>query len=304
MDFFSVHILGCGSARPTGRHKPACQVISLRGKLFMIDCGEAAQMAFNRQGLNLSRLGHIFISHNHGDHVFGLPGLISTMALLGRTAELHIHAPKELRAYLDVVERLYCEGIDYKITFHEVDTKSHQIIFEDRSIKVWSIPLSHRIPTCGYLFCENTGLPHIKREMIDAYNIPVSQINNIKAGAGWTAEDGQVLTHEMLTTPPTPPRQFAYCSDTIFRPELSEMVKGVDLLFHEATYPESLLYRAKQTYHSTAREAAEVAKKAQAKKLCIGHFSARIYDEESLLKEAKDVFPNTVLANEGLRIDL
>ncbi|MDO5489022.1 MAG: ribonuclease Z [Bacteroidaceae bacterium] len=304
MEPFSVHILGCGSARPTYRHKPACQVVSLRGKLFMIDCGEGAQMAFNRQGLNLSRLGCIFISHNHGDHVFGLPGLISTMALLGRTAELHIYGPKEVKAFIDMVEQLYCEGIDYKITFHAVDTKSHQIVFEDRSIKVWSIPLEHRIPACGYMFCEKAGLPHIKREMIDAYNIPVCQINNIKAGAGWTAEDGQVLTHEMLTVPAAPTRSFAYCSDTIYKPGLSSLIKGADLLFHEATYPEKLLYRAKQTYHSTARQAAEAAKNAQVKKLCIGHFSARIYDEVSLLKEAQDVFANTILANEGLTIEL
>lgn len=270
----------------------------------MIDCGEGAQIEFNRQGLNLNRLGHIFISHNHGDHVFGLPGLISTMALLGRTAELHIFAPSEVKAYLDMFVGLYCEGISFQVIFHDVDTKTHQIVFEDRSITVWSIPLEHRIPTCGYMFSEKTGLPHIKRNMIDAFNIPVSQINNIKAGAGWTTEDGTELTHEMLTTPAAPSRSFAYCSDTLYKPELAEMIKGADLLFHEATYQENLLYRATQTHHSTGRQAAELALKASVKKLCIGHFSARIRCEIDLLEEAKEVFPNTILANEGLVIAL
>ncbi len=304
MEAFSVHILGCGSARPTGLHKPSSQVVSLRGKLFMIDCGEAAQMEFNRQGLSLSRLGHIFISHNHGDHVFGLPGLISTMALLGRTAELHVYGPEKVGEFLQTIGRLYCEGIDFHIVFHPVDTRTHQIVFEDRSVEVWSIPLEHRIPTCGYLFREKSGLPHIRREMIDAFNIPVSQINNIKAGAGWTTADGTTLPPELLTTPASPTRRFAYCSDTIDLPKLSGILQGADLLFHEATYNDEMLFRAKQTCHTTATQAATLAKQAGVKQLCIGHFSARIRDEKELLQEARNIFPNTLLAREGLAIKL
>ncbi len=304
MEPFSVHILGCSSARPTGLHKPSSQVVSLRGKLFMTDCGEAAQMEFNRQGLSLSRLGHIFISHNHGDHVFGLPGLVSTMPLLGRTAELHIYGPERVGDFLDTIIRLYCEGIDFHIMFHPVDTRRHQIVFEDRSVEVWSIPLEHRIPTCGYLFREKGGLPHIRREMIDAFHIPLSQINNIKAGAGWTSEDGTHLTHEMLTTPAAPPRSYAYCSDTLYLPRLGEMLQGIDLLFHEATYNDEMLFRARQTCHPTASHAATLARDSGVQQLCIGHFSARIHDEQQLLREARDIFPNTLLAREGLVIKL
>lgn len=304
METFDLHILGCGSAKPTSRHMPTCQVIEARGKLYMIDCGEAAQMAFNRQGLKMNRLGHIFISHNHGDHVFGLPGLISTMALLGRTAELHIHAPKQLKAFIDLITDIYCQDIGYQILFHEVDTTTHQIIFEDRTLEVWSLPLQHRIPCCGFLFKEKPSLPHIRREMIDAYEIPLSQINNIKAGASWTTADGTVIPHEKLTTPSYPPRSYAYCSDTLYLPHLTEFVKGVNLLFHEATYPESMLARAKETCHSTAAQAARMAKDAEAKKLCIGHYSGRIKNEKAHLAEATAIFNSTILAAEGKTIHI
>jgi len=270
----------------------------------MIDCGEGAQTAFARQGLNMNRLGHIFISHNHGDHAFGLPGLISTMALLGRTADLHIHGPQQLGDFLEVIMKIYCEGLPYQVLFHPVDTTSHQIIFQDRSVEVWSLPLSHRIPCNGFLFREAPGLPHIRREMIDAYGIPVCQINNIKAGASWTTEDGTVIPHERLTTPADEPRSFAYCSDTAYLPHLAEWLKGTTLLFHEATYPEEFLARAQETCHSTARQAAMIAKEARVGRLCIGHYSGRIKDEQAHLKEATEIFPNTVLANEGLVLKL
>lgn len=265
----------------------------------MIDCGESAQIGFNRQGLKMNRLGHIFISHNHGDHVFGLPGLISTMGLLGRTADLHIHAPKQLKTFTDLISKIYCQDIGYEILFHEVDTTEHKIIFEDRSLEVWSLPLQHRIPCCGFLFREKPSLPHIRRELIDAYEIPLSQINNIKAGASWTTEDGQTIPHERLTLPSDAPRSYAYCSDTTYMPHLAELVKGVNLLFHEATYPNSMLPRATETCHSTAAQAASIAQKADAKKLCIGHYSGRIKDEKAHLAEATDIFKETILAAEG-----
>lgn len=304
MEQFCIHILGCGSARPTRQHKPSCQVVSMRGKLFMADCGEGVQLELNRHGLNLNRLGHIFVTHNHGDHVFGLPGLISTMGLLGRTADLHIYGPAKVKALLDVVEQVYVQGLDFEVHFHPVDTTQHQMIYNDRSMSVWSLPLSHRIPCCGYLFKEKEGLPHIRREMIDAFGIPVSQINNIKAGAGWTANDGTVLSHQMLTTPATPTRSYAYCTDTIYQPHLAEMVQGVDLLYHEATYTDELQLQATKYFHSTARQAATVARDAQVKRLCIGHFSASIHSEQELLAQAQEVFPHTTLANEGLRLQL
>ena len=299
MEPFNIHILGCGSAKPSARHNSACQVVEIRGKLYMIDCGEGAQVEFACQRLNINRLGHIFISHNHGDHVFGLPGLISTMGLLDRTAPLHIYGPQMLQKLLDVALGVYCQGMGYEVTFHPVDTTQHQLIFEDRSIEVWSLPLHHRVPCCGFLFREKPCLPHIRREMIDAFHIPLSQINNIKAGASWTTDDGTLIPHENLTTPADPPRSYAYCSDTAYMPELAPLVRGCNLLYHEATYPDELEDQAREYCHSTASQAAQVALEAQAKRLCIGHYSLRIKDEAAHLREAQAVFPKTMLTHEG-----
>lgn len=270
----------------------------------MIDCGEGAQIQMQKMNLPMARIGHIFISHNHGDHVFGLPGLISTMALLGRTADLHIHGPQQLQEYLDNVIRIYCEGIAFQIIFHPIDTRVHNIIFKDRSVSVWSIPLQHRIPCSGFLFRETPPLPHIRREMIDAFNIPFSQINNIKAGASWTTEDGTVIPHERLVTPAEKARSYAYCSDTIYLPCITQILQDVTLLYHEATYPDDLQMRAQETLHSTASQAATIARDSHVEKLCIGHFSARVKEEELLLAEATAIFPQTRLAFEGLNIKL
>jgi ribonuclease Z len=270
----------------------------------MIDCGEGAQAQMQMMGLSMANIGHIFISHNHGDHIFGLPGLIGTMDLLGRTAELHIHGPQQVGELLDFLQRTYYAEIGYKVLFHPVDTQQHALVYEDRSITVHSIPLRHRLPTAGYLFREKPGLPHIRRDMIDAYQIPVSQINNIKAGASWTTEDGTLIPHERLTTPATPPRSFAYCSDTVYLPELKDIIRGVNLLYHEATYLHERALRAEQTLHTTAVQAATLAKDAEVGKLCIGHFSAAIKDEDALLREARSIFPRTILANEGLVVGI
>ena len=304
METFEVNILGCGSAKPTLRHLPSSQIVNIRSKYYMIDCGEGAQIQMQKMRLPMARIGHIFISHNHGDHVFGLPGLISTMALLGRTADLHIHGPQQLQEFLDEIMRVYCEGITFKTIFHPIDTRVHNIIYEDRSVTVWSIPLQHRIPCSGFLFRETPPLPHIRREMIDAFNIPFSQINNIKAGASWTTEDGTVIPNERLVTPAEKARSYAYCSDTAYQPHLAEMMQDVTLLYHEATYPEEFIKRAQETLHSTASQAATIAKGSHAEKLCIGHFSARVKDEKALLAEATAIFPQTRLAFEGLNIKL
>ena len=271
----------------------------------MIDCGETAQIGFARQGLKLNRLGHIFISHNHGDHIFGLPGLVSTMALLGRTADLHIHAPQQTKPLIDLVTEIYCQGIDYQILFHEIDTTKHQLIFEDRSLEVWSLPLQHRIPCSGFLFREKPTLPHIRRELIDAYGIPLSQINNIKAGASWTTDDGTVIPHERLTLPAAPPRSYAYCSDTTADRRIVASVRGVNTIFHDATYGDDGVAFAASYGHSTARQAADTARRAGAERLIIGHFSKRYKSETPLVDQAKEVFAGEVIAaNEGLTIDL
>jgi len=304
MEPFNVHILGCGSAKPSNGHLPTAQVIEVKQKLFMIDCGEGAQMQWTRMGLGMMRLGHIFISHGHGDHCFGLPGLISTMGLLGRTADLHIHAPSTLKAFVDCILQNFCQEMDYEVFFHEVDTKQHQLIHEDRSVEVWSLPLRHRTPCVGYLLKEKPTLPHIRPEMIECYGIPTSQINNIKAGRDWVTEDGDVIPNSRLTRPSDPPRSYAYCSDTLFTPSLVPMIEGATLLFHEATFNNEWKVRADQTGHSTAEQAATIARDAHVGKLIIGHYSGRIKDEKAHLKEATDIFPNTVLAKEGLVVTL
>ena len=299
---FELNILGCGSAKPTTRHQPTSQILNVRGKFFMIDCGEGVQTQMQKMGLSMMNIGHIFISHNHGDHVFGLPGLIGTMDLLGRTSELHVHGPLQVGDFIDYLLKTFYTDIGYNVIFHPVDVHQHALVYEDRSITVHSIPLQHRLPTCGYLFREKPGLPHIRREMIDAFNIPISQINNIKAGASWTTEDGTIIPHERLTTPANPPRSYAYCSDTVYLPHLKDILNGVTLLYHEATYMHERAPRAEQTRHSTALQAAMQARDAKVEQLCIGHFSASLKDENSLLREAQSVFPNTILANEGLVI--
>ncbi len=304
MEKFELHILGCGSALPTTRHFATSQVVNLRDKLFMIDCGEGAQMQLRKSRLKFSRLNHIFISHLHGDHCFGLMGLISTFGLLGRTAELHIHSPKGLEELLTPMLNFFCHTLAYKVIFHEFDTRQTSVVYEDRSMTVTTIPLQHRIPCCGFLFAEKARPNHIIRDMVDFYKVPVYELNRIKNGSDYVTPEGEVIANTRLTRPSDPPRKYAYCSDTIFRPEIVEQLSGVDLLFHEATFAESELARAKETYHTTAAQAARIALGAGVRQLVIGHFSARYEDENILLKEASAVFPNTILAKENLCISL
>lgn len=302
MEKFELHILGCGSALPTTRHFATSQVINLRDKLFMIDCGEGAQMQLRRSKLKFSRLNHIFISHLHGDHCFGLPGLISTFGMLGRTADLHIYSPEGLEELMLPTLNFFCKGLPYQVFFHAFDSKHSEQIYEDRSLTVTTIPLKHRIPCCGFLFEEKKTPNHINREMIDFFKIPICELNRIKNGEDYVTADGEVIANERLTFPSDPPRKYAYCSDTIYRPSIVEQIHGVNLLFHEATFAQTELKRAKETFHTTAQQAATIALKAEAKQLVIGHFSARYDDEDSLLEEASSVFPNTVLARENLCI--
>ena len=304
MEKFELHILGCGSALPTTRHFATSQVVNLRDKLFMIDCGEGAQMQLRKSRLKFSRLNHIFISHLHGDHCFGLMGLISTFGLLGRTAELHIHSPKGLEELLTPMLNFFCHTLAYKVIFHEFDTRQTSVVYEDRSMTVTTIPLQHRIPCCGFLFAEKARPNHIIRDMVDFYKVPVYELNRIKNGSDYVTPEGEVIANARLTRPSDPPRKYAYCSDTIFRPEIVKQLSGVDLLFHEATFAESELARAKETYHTTAAQAARIALEAGVRQLVIGHFSARYEDESILLKEASAVFPNTILAKENLCISL
>lgn len=304
MEKFEVNILGCGSALPTTRHNATSQVVNIREKLFMIDCGEGTQVQLRKSRLKFSRLNHIFISHLHGDHCFGLMGLISTFGMLERTADLHIYSHPDLKVLLNPHLDFFCKGMPYKVIFHDINPAERSIIYEDRSLTVETVPLRHRLPTCGFLFREKPTPNHIIREMTDFYKVPLYMMNRIKNGEDFVTDDGSVIPNSRLTTPSDPPRSYAYCSDTSYIPYITEQIKNVDVLFHEATFTDSEKARAKATQHSTARQAADIALKANAGQLIIGHFSARYETEECLLNEAREVFPNTILANENLRIEI
>lgn len=304
MEPFKVHILGCGSALPTLRHYPSSQVVEIRGKAIMLDCGEGTQLQLRRSRIKFTRIQAVFITHLHGDHCFGLIGLISTFGMLGRTAPLHVYAPTPLEPVLTELIRVFCSGLEFKVEFHPVDTTLRQTVYEDRSFSVVSIPLQHRVPCCGYMICEKPTLPHIRRDMIDFYNIPISQINNIKNGADWTTPDGDIVANSRLVVEADKPRRYAYLTDTRYVANLWQQVEHVDLLYHESTYASDNEDRARLYYHSTARQAATIALKAQAGRLLLGHFSARYDDESIILNEAKAVFPNSILAHEGLAVDI
>lgn len=304
MEPFKIHILGCGSALPTMRHYASSQVVEIRGKLFMIDCGEGTQMQLRKSKIRFTKIQAVFISHLHGDHCFGLLGMISTFGMLGRVATLHIYAPTDLGEILKNQISFFCQGLEFNIEFHAVDTTKHAVVYEDRSLVVETIPLQHRVPTCGYLFKEKPCLKHIDREMIDCYNIPISQINNIKAGSDWTDEEGNIIPNEKLTKPADKSRSYAYCSDTRYIANLYKSLENVDVLYHESTYAKDNEKRAKMYYHSTAEQAAQVAKAAGVSKLLLGHFSARYDDESCLLDEAKAIFENSFLTNEGMVFDV
>ncbi len=298
MQPFKIRILGCGSALPTLKHFASSQIIEVRDKTFMVDCGEGTQIQVRRARIHFNKILAIFITHLHGDHCFGLIGLISTLGMLGRTAPLHIYAPKELGPILKLQMDFFCNGLEYEVTFHEVDTSVAGIVYEDKSVIVKSIPLNHRIACCGYMFSEKPTLPHIRRDMIDFYRIPECYRNNIKNGADWITPEGEVIPNNRLTEPAAAPRSYAYCSDTKYLPELYKLVYGVNLLYHEATYCSENESRASLYYHSTAKQAATVALNAKAKSLLLGHFSARYDNENAILNEARNIFPNTYLANE------
>lgn len=304
MEKFEINILGCGAALPTPKRLSSVQVVNIREKLFMLDCAEGTQMALRKSRIAFSRLQAIFITHLHGDHVFGLLGMLSTFGLLGRKQELHIYGPTDLQRVFQPQIDYFCAESPYKIILHEIDTKTPQTIYEDRSVEISTIPLKHRVPCCGYLFREKPTARHIRRDAIDAFHIPISQINNIKAGMDWTTPDGDLIPNHLLTTPPAPTRSYAYCTDTTYQPHIAELLKGTTCIYHEATFTNEHSLLAKKTHHSTASQAAQIALSAQSQRLILGHFSSRYKSEETLLQEAQQIFPNTILAEDGMRITL
>ena len=276
----------------------------MRGKLFLVDCGEGTQIQLRRSHLRFTKISAVFISHLHGDHCFGLIGMLSTFGLLGRTAKLKIYGPAELGDILRNQMAQFCNDFDYEVEFCPVDTSRQEVIYEDRSLTIETIPLQHRVKCCGYLFREKAMLPHIRRDMADFYGIPVSRFDSIKAGADWTTEEGEVVPNERLTTPSEPPRSYAYCSDTRYMPELHKMLTGVTTLYHESTYGMDQQLLAEKYNHSTARQAAMVARDAGVQQLILGHYSSRYENEKILLDEAREVFENSRLSDEMAVFDV
>ena len=303
MTRLELNILGCGSATMTPRHQPSCQVLNVRDNLMMIDCGEGAQLAVRRMKLKLMRLNHIFISHLHGDHCFGLPGLVSTMALLNRTGSLTIHTFEDGAKLFGQMLDYFCRERPFEVRFNVIDTHK-RVIWEDDAMTVTTFPLVHRVPAVGFLFREKTKLRHIIGEKVKELGVPHYAMNTLRQGEDWVSPDGIVVPNDKLTTAADAAISYAYSSDTKFSKRVIKYVEGVDWLYHEATYDDSLRVKAHKRYHSTALEAATVAHDAGVKQLILGHFSKRYLDETPLLDEARAIFPNTRLANEGMVIDL
>ncbi len=296
---FSVTVLGSNSALPTSERYPTAQILNVSERFFLIDCGEGTQMQLRKNHIRFTRINHIFISHLHGDHCFGLMGLISTLGLLGRTADLHIYGHGDLERIFQPQLDYFCREMAYKVVFHVVNTGVSEVVYEDNKVLVTSIPLKHRIPTCGYLFQERQSDNHIIKEQIDFYQIPVKSIAGIKKGADFTTESGELIPNQILTIPGPAPRSYAFCSDTKYAESIVPLIKDVDLLYHEATFLSVDEKLAAKTFHSTARQAAHIAKLANAKQLIIGHFSTRYKDLSLFEKEAATVFANTSIAKEG-----
>ncbi|MBD5200056.1 MAG: ribonuclease Z [Bacteroidales bacterium] len=300
---FEINILGCGSATPSLRHLPACQVIDFRDNLMMIDCGEGSQLQMRRMKLKFSRLNHIFISHLHGDHCLGLPGLLSTLSLHQRTGTVTVHMFQEgIDLFKPMIDFL-CRDRSYDLVFEPVDHNGG-IVFENDSIIVEAFPLYHRVPTVGYIFREKPKSRHLKGDMIKFYNVPASLIPDLKDGKDIVLPDGRLVEARHVTTEPSPALSYAYCSDTMFDKRVANAIKGVDVVYHEATYLDNEAVKARERFHATASQAAEIAREAGAKMLILGHYSKMYFDEQGHLDEAQPIFENTIAANEEMKIDI
>ena len=294
-----LHILGCYAATPSLMGNPTAQILEVRDHLFLIDCGEGTQVQLRKHKIKFSRINHIFISHLHGDHFFGLPGLIATFQLLGREKELHIYGPSGLKEVVLMLLKVGNSWTSYTIIFHELTAKEPKEIFEDNKVIVSTIPLSHRIYTNGFLFREKSKERVLNTEAVAAYKIDKAYFKNIKKGKDVLLENGEEISNVLLTLDPPKPKSYAYCSDTAYDPGISEWIKGVDALYHEATFLTSEAHLAAKTKHSTAEEAAKIAKAAHVKLLILGHFSIRYKKKEEFIKEAVPHFANVQLAEDG-----
>lgn len=301
---FRITILGAASARPSASKNPASQLINHCEQYFLVDAGEGVQSRLMRVGVNPVKLTAVFISHLHGDHVFGLFPMLSSLGLMGRGAPLHIYAPRPFGEMLEAHRKFFDPELPYEIVWHEVDTTKHELLFENNALEVWSVPLRHRVPTAGFLFREKRAALNVRKEAIGRYGLGVAQITAAKRGEDVRLESGELVPNEELTYLPRLPRSYAYLSDTNYSAKAVSLVRGVDLLYHEATYAADLKAEAKKRGHSTTTQAAKAAVESGAGRLIVGHFSSRYKDWDALVEECREVFAESYVAEEFGHFDI
>ena len=292
-------ILGCYAATPRTFTNPTSQILEIKNRLFLIDCGEGTQVQLRKNKIRFSKINHIFISHLHGDHFFGLVGLVSTFTLLNRTTDLHIYGPKGIKEIIKLQLRLSNSWTNYNLFFHELESLECEIIFEDEKVLVKTIPLKHRVYTNGFLFQEKIGDRKLNFDAVQNYEIERCYYQKMKNGSDITLEDGRIIENEKLTFDPVPAKNYAFCSDTAYNEAMIPTIENIDVLYHESTFLQSEESLAKKTLHSTAKEAATIALKANAKQLILGHYSTRYESIELFKEEAETIFPEVLLADDG-----
>ncbi|TAI48309.1 ribonuclease Z [Flagellimonas allohymeniacidonis] len=297
-------ILGCYSATPRTFTNPTSQVLETKGHLFLIDCGEGTQVQLRKFKVKFSRINHIFISHLHGDHFFGLPGLVSTFRLLGRERELHIYGPKGIKEAITLLLKLGDSWTNFPLIFHELKSKDSEILLDDENIIIKTVPLYHRVYTNGFLFSEKPAARKLKIETVEKFGIDKSQYSAIKNGADGIQNDGNVIPNKDLTQAPPKPKSYAFCSDTVYNEEIVPLIHQVDTLYHESTFLQSEERLCAKTKHSTAQQAAKIAKKAEVNRLILGHYSTRYGSIELFRDEAKEIFPRVELADDGKSFEI
>ena len=300
---FKLTILGSGSAIPTEKNKPTAQLLNVNERFFLIDCGEGTQVQLSKYKINPQRINHIFISHLHGDHYFGLIGLISSMHLLGRKRDLHIYAHQQLKDIINLQLEASNTELNYPLFFHPIAPQEESILLDDDGVTVENLILDHGLACSGFIFKEKKAKRKIDKSTIERLKIPFNKLNGIKDGADWINSNGTIIKNKDITSENSMPHTYAFCTDTRYNESLINKVRGVDLLYHEATFKKDLSDRAKATGHSTTFDASEIAKQAKVKNLMIGHFSQRYKNLDELLDEVKENFLNAILAEPGLTIE-
>ena len=297
-------ILGCYAATPRTITNPTSQVLEIKNRMFLIDCGEGTQVQLRKNKIKFSKINQVFISHLHGDHFFGLIGLISTFSLLGRTTDLHIYGPKGIKEIIILQLRLSNSWTNYSLYFHELESEESEVVFDDDKVLVTTIPLKHRVYTNGFLFQEKVGERKLNMDAVLNHEIESCYYQKIKNGKDITLDDGRLIANSVLTFDPIEPKSYAFCSDTVFHEDIIPIIENVDVLYHESTFLESEESLANKTLHSTAKEAAQIALKANAKQLILGHYSTRYESIDLFKEEAKTIFPEVLLAEDGKTFEL